>query len=115
MQAVPGQNCPEPKELLATEANPIDAPDSVVRPPKEAVLTPQQQQEQASALQSHQAAKGAFSGGGMQAAEFKEDGFVDVERFLSQQVSNCTLVHRRPLFIRQNPALTLRRTLRQLR
>lgn len=95
---MPEQNCPEPKELLATEANPIDAPDSVVRPPKEAVLTPQQQQEQASVLQSREAANGAFSGaGGMQAAErFNDDGFVNVERYLSQQVSNCPLVHRRP-------------------
>mmetsp|Transcript_1187 Transcript_1187/g.3548 ORF Transcript_1187/g.3548 Transcript_1187/m.3548 type:complete len:556 (-) Transcript_1187:3167-4834(-) len=87
LRAVPEQNCPEPKELLATEANPIDAPDSVVRPPKEAVLTPQQQQEQASVLQSREAANGAFSGaGGMQAAErFNDDGFVNVERYLSQQ------------------------------
>lgn len=91
-QSVPPSNRPDPPELLATEANPIDAPDSVVRPPIEAVLPPHQPAHMSKPQPAPASAAAGGGGGDGGGGGSNADGFVDVERFLGQQVrASCTI------------------------
>lgn len=74
-----------PKEVLKTEANPIDTPDSTVRPPVETVLPQPQDRANSGGQQSVHSVQSAANTGGVN-GHAAGHGRADVSSFLSEQV-----------------------------